>query len=119
MSEGRHERGPQAGRGVSARESENARKCARHTDIVDRNAVARAEFGAVLIKLQSAYRAHAAVVEDDQSRPQSMLDSVDENLRVHHERAVAGEGDCVGWAIGDGGCKERARGVTHIRSADV
>ena len=59
--------------------------------VVDRDVVVGAEFGFVLRKLQTGDRRHPAVIEDHDHSAHAMFDGVDQNLRVHHERAVAAE----------------------------
>src|SRR5262249_60223340 len=81
----------------------DARDRAREPHIVDRDPVAGAKPLAILRDLQAGDRRHPAIVEDHDHAAQPELDAVDQDLRVHHEGAVAAERDAVARLIGERG----------------
>src|SRR4029450_13715645 len=76
---------------VAAGNGKDARYRTRELLVVDGDMVIGAKFRLVLRKLQTGDRGYAAVVEDHDRPVHAVLDRIDQDLRVHHERAIAAE----------------------------
>ena len=79
--------------------------------------IVRAKLVLVLSKLQSGDRRHAAVVEDHDRSARAMFDGIDQDLRVHHERSVAGKRNSVPRFVGQCRGQQGAGREAHIGSA--
>ena len=63
-----------------------------------------------MVVLQTCDRSHAAVVEQRDHAAYTVLDTVDQDLRVHHKRSVPRKGDAVFSVLDVGRAKQgRAR----------
>src|SRR5262249_41087066 len=75
--------------------SHDSGNCGSEHPVVDRDAVVGAKFGLVLCDLQTGDSGHPTIIENHNHSAHAMLHGIDQNLRVHHERAIAAEGDAV------------------------
>src|SRR5262249_39750316 len=61
--------------------------------VVDGNLVVGTKLALVLCDLQTGDGCHPAIVENHDHSTHTMLHGIDQNLRIHHERAIAAKGD--------------------------
>src|SRR5262245_2028195 len=75
----------------AAGNGKDARYRTRQLFVIDGHMVIGAEFRLILRKLQTGDRGHAPVVENHDHPAHAVFDRVNQDLRVHDERAVAAE----------------------------
>ncbi len=86
-------------------------------DVIDRDTIVGPELVTILCVLQAGDGGHAPVVKNHDHTVDAMLDSIYENLRVHHERAVTGKCNAIPMRVSDGRCQQGGNGKTHVRRA--
>ena len=97
------ERAFEFGSATAAEDALHPANGVRHRDIVGLDMIVGAKVMAVLRLLERRDRAHASIVEDDDHAANAMGDRIDQDLRVHHERAVAAKRDHGAGRVGGRG----------------